>query len=71
MDCSPPGSSIHGILHTRILEGAAIPFSKGSSESRNRTQVSCMVGRFFTIWSTREALLSVYDMLKTRVRFLW
>ena len=37
MDCSPPGSSVHGILQARILEWDAIPFSRGSSQPRNRT----------------------------------
>ena len=41
MDCSLPGSSIHGILQARILEWVAIPFSRGSSPPRDRTQVSC------------------------------
>ena len=39
MDCSPPVSSVHGIFQARILEWGAIPFSRGSSWSRNRTQV--------------------------------
>ena len=47
MDCSPPGSSVHGILQARILEWV-IPFSRGSSQSRDRNQVSCIAGRFFT-----------------------
>ena len=51
-DCSPPGSSVFGILQARILEWAAIPFSRGCSPPRNRTQVSCISGRFFTIWAT-------------------
>ena len=55
MDCSPPGSSVHGILQARILEWVAISFSRGSSQPRDRTQVSCIAGRFFTIWATREA----------------
>ena len=55
MDCSPPGSSVHGILQARILEQVAIPFSKGSSQPRDQTQVSCIAGGFFTIWATREA----------------
>ena len=55
MDCSPPGSSVHGILQARILEWVAIPFSRGSSQPRDGTQVSCIAGRFFTIWATREA----------------
>ena len=58
MDCSPPGSSIHGISQARILKWIAISFSKGSSWSRDWTQVFCIAGRFFTIWATREALLS-------------
>ena len=55
--CSPPGSSVcgTGILQARILECVAIPFSRRSSQPRNRTQVSCIAGRFFTIWVTREA----------------
>ena len=48
MDCSQPGSSIHGILQARILEWVAISFSRGSSPPRDQTQVSCIVGRFFT-----------------------
>ena len=55
VDCSPPGSSVHGILQARILEWVAIPFSRGSSWPRNWTRVSCIAGRSFTIWATREA----------------
>ena len=55
MNCSPPGSSVHGILQARILEWIAMPFSRASSRPRDRTQVSCIAGRFFTIWTTREA----------------
>ena len=51
-DCSPPGFSVHGILQARILEWIAIPFSRGTSQPRNRTLVSCMAGRFFTVWAT-------------------
>ena len=47
MDCSPPGSSVHGILQARILEWIAIPFSRGSSGPRNWTGVSYVAGRFF------------------------
>ena len=54
-DCGPLGSSAHGILQARILEWVAIPFSRESSWPRKRTQVSCIAGRFFTIWATREA----------------
>ena len=49
MDCSPPGSSVQGILQARILEWAAIPFSRGSSLPRDQALVSCIAGRFFTI----------------------
>ena len=52
-DCSPPGSSFHGILHARILKWVAIPFCRGSSQPRDWTQVSCLTGRFFTIWATK------------------
>ena len=54
IDCNPPGYSVHGILQARILEWVAIPFSKGSSQPRDRTWVSHIAGRFFTIWDTRE-----------------
>ena len=54
MDWSPPGSSVPGILQARILEWVAIPFSKGSSQPRDRTWVSLNAGRFFTNWATRE-----------------
>ena len=56
MDCSPPGSSVHGIFQARILEWVAIPFSRGSFQPRDLTQVSCIAGGFFTIWAPREAL---------------
>ena len=52
---NPPGSSVHGISQARILEWVAIPISKGSSQPRDQTWVSRIIGRFFTIWATREA----------------
>ena len=55
MDCSLPGSSVHGIFQARVLEWIAISFSRGSSRPRNRTWVSHIVGRRFTVWATREA----------------
>ena len=55
MDCSLPGSSIHGIFQARVLEWVAIFFSRGSSWPRGRTQVSRTAGRCFSIWATREA----------------
>ena len=48
-------SSVYGILQARILEGVAIPFSRGSSKPRAWTWVFCIAGRFFPIWATREA----------------
>ena len=48
MDCRPPGSSVHGIFQARILDWAAISFSRGPSWPRNQTHVSCTAGRFFT-----------------------
>ena len=54
MDCSLPGSSIHGIFQARVLEWVAISFSRRSSQSKDWTQVSHIVGRRFTIRATRE-----------------
>ena len=48
MKCCPPGSSVHGVFQARIQEWVAIPFSWGSSQPRDRTQVSYIAGRFFT-----------------------
>ena len=52
VDCSPPGSSVHGILQARILEWVAISFSRGSSQPRDWIQVSCIAGRRFNLWAT-------------------
>ena len=57
MGCSPPGSSVHGILQARILEWVTIFFSRGSSQPRDQTQVSCIAGRHFILWATREVSL--------------
>ena len=56
MDCSLPGSSVHGILSARILEWGAMSSSRGSSQPRDPTQVSHITGWFSTSWATREAL---------------
>ena len=56
MDCSLPGSSIHGILQARILEWVAISFSRGSSRPRDWTQVSRIAGRHFNLWATKLRL---------------
>ena len=54
LNCSLPGSSVHGILQARVLDCIAISFSRGSSQPRDQTQVSHIAGEFFTIWVTRE-----------------
>ena len=54
MDCSLPGSLVHGVFQASGLEWVAIPFSRRSSRPRDWTQVSHAVGRRFTIWATRE-----------------
>ena len=56
MDCSLPGSSVHGVFQARILEWVAIFSSRGSSLSRDQTCVSCFAGGFFTPWAIGEAL---------------
>ena len=56
--------TVHGILQARILEWVAVPFSRGSSQHRDRTQVSCIAGRFFTISATREALITSEELIK-------
>ena len=57
--CDPMDNTVHGILQGRILEWAAIPFFRGSSKPRDQTQVSCIAGRFFTVWATRETCLFI------------
>ena len=56
MDYNLPSSSFHGILQARVLEWVAISFSRGSSRPRDQTWVSCIPGRCFNLWATREAL---------------
>ena len=53
-NCSPPGSSVPGILQARILERVAIPFCRRSSGPRDQTQVSCIASSLFTVWAIRE-----------------
>ena len=55
---------IHGILHARILEWVAFPFSRGSSQPRDQTQVSRIVGGFFTSWATKEARVGSLSILQ-------
>ena len=58
MDSNLPGSAVHGIFQARILEWAAISVSRGSSQPRDRTRVSCIADRHFTVWATKQALTS-------------
>ena len=58
MDCSLLSSTIHGVFQARVLERAATSFSRGSSQPRDRTQVSRIAGRRFNLWATREACKS-------------
>ena len=62
MDCSLSGSSVREILQARILEWVAISFSRGSSQPRDRTRVSCIAGGCFTIWAKRQGKReNIYD----------
>ena len=79
VDCSPPGSSVHGILQSRMLGWIAISSSRGSSQPMDQTQVPCMAGRFFTteppgkrsmwggkdnvIWFWKPISVKVYGMI--------
>ena len=68
MDCGPPGSSVHGISQARIMEWVAISFSRVSSRPRDQTWVSCIAGKFFTLWATREAPHKVVKITGTKSR---
>ena len=59
MDYSLPGSSVHEILQTRILEWVDTSFSRVSSQLRDQTQVSCIAGRFFTVSAIAEAVIGI------------
>ena len=63
MDCTLPGSSVHGILQARIPEWVAIPFSKASSQPKEQTRISFIAGRFFYHWATREAQFVVTSVI--------
>ena len=58
MDSNLPDSCVHGILQARILEWVAVPFSRGSSQPRDQTQVFRIAGRFFTVWAIREFFIA-------------
>ena len=67
LDCSLPGSSVHGICQARILEWVAMPFSRESSSPGYWTQVSCIAGGFFTIWVYQSPLGAGF-IVKTKHR---
>ena len=64
MDCSPSSASVHGISQARILEWVAIPFSMGSSRPRDRTFISCIAGRLFTIWPPGSPYTTIVQISK-------
>ena len=63
MDCSLPGSSVHGIFQAIVLEWIAVSFSSGSSWPRDRTWVSCIVDRHFIVWATIMAFTNLHSSL--------
>ena len=68
MDCSPPGSSVHGIFQARILEWVATSFSRGSSWTRDWTHVSCLAGVFFT---TEPPVLHLFVVALQLLNCVW
>ena len=74
--CDPMDYTDRGILQARTLEWVAFPFSRGSFQPRDWTQVSHIAGRFFTTWATREAqeywsgypILSPADLLNPGIK---
>ena len=69
VDCSLPGSSVHGILQARILVWVTISFSRGSSQRRDRTRVSRIGGRCFNLWANREAWsAAVHGVARSQTR---
>ena len=63
VDCSPPGSSVHGILQARTLEWVAMPSYRGSSQPRDQTCVSCMAGGFFTSEPPGKPIPTLFKIL--------
>ena len=69
MDCSPPGSSVHGIFQARILECIAISSSRGSSRPRDQTRISFIGRQILYRWATWEAMYLWCDMIKAELHF--
>ena len=70
-DYNPLGSSVHGILQARIPEWVAIPFSRGSPQPRDQTQVSCTAVRFSTIWAMMEVQTLAYPVTIIKIYVTW
>ena len=71
MDCSLPGSSVHGISKARILEWVAISFSRGSSQARDQTQVSYIAVRLFATEPPEKPLSKTWAHMKTHISLRW
>ena len=69
MDCSPPGSSVHGIFQAGILECIAISSSRGSCQPRDQTRISCIGRQILYHWTTWEAMYLWCDMIKAELHF--
>ena len=69
--CDPMDYKVHGILQARILEQIAFPFSRGSSQPRNQTWVSCIAGRFFTSCAIGKPKNTGVDSLSLLQRIFW
>ena len=67
---NPKDYTVHGILQARILERVAFPFSRGSSQPRDWTQVSCLAGGFFTSWATKYSF-PIHIMKSWRLMWLY
>jgi len=68
MDCSLPGSTVHGVFQARILEWIAISFSRGTSQTRDWTWVSRIVGRRFTVWGTIHIYNAIFSSVQSLSR---
>jgi len=68
MDCSLPGSTVHGVFQARILEWIAISFSRGTSQTRDWTWVSRIVGRCFTVWGTIHIYNAIFSSVQSLSR---
>ena len=70
MDCSPPGSSVHGISQAKVLECVAISFFRKPSTPRNQTCVPCVGRQILYHWATKEAQLYLWTSVNCWIRYL-